>query len=252
MAATNTNGNAGRRFYKCANCANFQFLSPEAPAPPSTPETPGSSEFLVSEPTRRLLQALLEVPHGAGLGWGRDVGAATAPCDHLAVECAWHVHNPHRAKRYAAFRTAALAAVEAAAPAAAPPPLVLRDAHAAAASNLLAEAENAPGALESRVNEVLLLHGTKPEAVFPILWQGLDPLLAKDGLFGSGSYFAEDAAKVDQYCTVDKEWRGSLDHALQPLHRKLYERGTKHAATRLCAAWCLAAHPQPPATAQLH
>ena len=58
-------------------------------------------------------------------------------------------------------------------------------------------------------NEVVLLHGTKPGVVADIMCNGLDPSLAMAGKFGSGTYLAEDAAKVDQYMTEDKEWVGS-------------------------------------------
>ena len=57
-----------------------------------------------------------------------------------------------------------------------------------------------------------------------ILFEGLDPHLSKDGLFGKGTYLAEDAAKIDQYLKQDLEWRGNKpDHELQ----KLYEVGVK-------------------------
>ena len=59
-----------------------------------------------------------------------------------------------------------------------------------------------------------------------ILFEGLDPHLSKDGLFGKGTYLAEDAAKIDQYLKQDLEWRGNKpDHELQ----NLYEVGVKHA-----------------------
>jgi hypothetical protein len=47
-------------------------------------------------------------------------------------------------------------------------------------------------------NEVLLLHGTKPEVVLSILQNSLDPDMARPGMFGRGTYFAEDSAKIDQ------------------------------------------------------
>ena len=51
-----------------------------------------------------------------------------------------------------------------------------------------------------------------------------------DGLFGKGTYLAQDAAKIDQYLKQDLEWRGNKpDHELQ----KLYEVGVKH-ATYVC------------------
>ena len=51
------------------------------------------------------------------------------------------------------------------------------------------------------------------------------PHLSKDGLFGKGTYLAEDAAKIDQYLKQDLGRGNKLDHELQ----KLYEVGVKHA-----------------------
>ena len=75
-----------------------------------------------------------------------------------------------------------------------------------------------------------------------ILFEGLDPHLSKDGLFGKGTYLAEDAAKIDQYLKQDTEWRGNKpDHELHNLHKKLYEVGVKHAAHVYYALVCRAA-----------
>ncbi|CAJ1365238.1 unnamed protein product [Effrenium voratum] len=62
------------------------------------------------------------------------------------------------------------------------------------------------GALQitAEVNEVFLLHGTKPETVKHILNDGLNERFS-GGLFGSGSYLAEDPEKSDQYATVDRD-----------------------------------------------
>lgn len=53
------------------------------------------------------------------------------------------------------------------------------------------------------LNEAFLLHGTKPESVKLILSSGLNERFS-GGLFGHGSYLAEDPAKSDQYATVDQ------------------------------------------------
>ena len=45
----------------------------------------------------------------------------------------------------------------------------------------------------------VLLHGTRPEFLYNILFEGLNPSVAANGLFGRGTYFAEDAGKIDQY-----------------------------------------------------
>lgn len=85
--------------------------------------------------------------------------------------------------------------------------------------------------LDEDVNEVLLLHGTRPEVVAEILNKSLDPGMArKSGLFGAGTYFAEHPLKIDQYTTVDKGWAGASGrkHPLRNLHQKLYPTPDLH------------------------
>ena len=96
---------------------------------------------------------------------------------------------------------------------------------------------------------MLLLHGTKPSHLYDILFEGLDPHLSLDGLFGKGTYLAEDAAKIDQYLTKDPAWKGNLpDHELHLLHKKLYERGVKHAGDVFYALVCRVALGEPVVT----
>lgn len=93
--------------------------------------------------------------------------------------------------------------------------------------------------LNASKNEMLLLHGTKPNHLYNILFEGLDPHLSEDGIFGKGSYLAEDAAKVDQYLTKDPEWKGHAPgHELCALHKKLYDRNVKHATDVYYALVC--------------
>jgi hypothetical protein len=61
--------------------------------------------------------------------------------------------------------------------------------------------------LEKVCNEVRLLHGTKPDLVWSIVQQGLNERLAGASAgtaFGDGSYFADDAGKIDQYVVEDR------------------------------------------------
>lgn len=60
-------------------------------------------------------------------------------------------------------------------------------------------AEKLPAALFTDVNEVFLSHGTVPDSVLPILSGGLNERFS-GGLFGNGTYLAEDIGKNDQYC----------------------------------------------------
>jgi hypothetical protein len=86
--------------------------------------------------------------------------------------------------------------------------------------------------LDRGANELMLIHGTKPETVANILEKSLDPGLAHNGIFGRGTYFAEHAAKIDQYVHVDKEWVGGNREqrygAKCRLHNKLYPTSDLH------------------------
>jgi hypothetical protein len=73
-----------------------------------------------------------------------------------------------------------------------------------------------PAELESDVNEVYLSHGTKPEAVLSVISGGLNERFS-GGLFGHGTYFAEDVAKNDQYVTAD-----AASGSFPELHKELY------------------------------
>lgn len=84
-------------------------------------------------------------------------------------------------------------------------------------------AEQLPGKLDPSVNEVYLSHGSKPESAMAILSGGLNERFS-GGLFGNGTYLAEDFAKNDQYCTYDHKHG---DHA--ELHSVLFdELGVRH------------------------
>jgi len=64
--------------------------------------------------------------------------------------------------------------------------------------------------MRADVNEKLLLHGADPRALKGILEEGFKKKFApmpSGGLFGRGTYFADDAAKSDQYCKpLDSYW----------------------------------------------
>jgi len=84
---------------------------------------------------------------------------------------------------------------------------------------------------DASTNEVFLLHGTRPENLFSILFEGHDLQRAGKGSgsrFGEGIYFAEHAGKIDQYSTVDSKYDCSDDGPLAPLHRELYTAGFRH------------------------
>jgi hypothetical protein len=71
--------------------------------------------------------------------------------------------------------------------------------------------------LDSSINEKLLFHGTKPDTVVPILTNGLNERFC-GGLFGQGSYLAEEVEKIDQYVHIDDGFDPS-----SALHKYLYD-----------------------------
>jgi hypothetical protein len=52
------------------------------------------------------------------------------------------------------------------------------------------------------INEHYFFHGTTDDRIQPILKQGFDTRLAKNGSFGSGVYTAESSTKADQYAGI--------------------------------------------------
>lgn len=169
----------------------YRFITLPLPSRPLTADTPGHTEHVAGAEVLRLLQDMFHVPsHDRHLGVGRDASGAHY-YDYLDVECAWKVNNPNRSARYCEFRKNVLEHRPQ------PCPRVhLKPEYESAVQTL---AQIAGIDIDSRINETLLLHGTHAEHCYSILYEGLDPNLSSDGLFGRGTYFAEDGAKIDQY-----------------------------------------------------
>ena len=68
--------------------------------------------------------------------------------------------------------------------------------------------------------KVVLLHGTKPDSLLSIISGGPNERFS-GGLFGNGTYFAEDAGKNDQYVHVDAQYSAGNE-----LHKRLYAHRT--------------------------
>jgi hypothetical protein len=79
--------------------------------------------------------------------------------------------------------------------------------------------------LDLDVNEVYLAHGTDPQNIMKIIQNGLNEHFSR-GIFGQGSYLAEDFAKCDQYCTVDKGYVD--DGELKTLHSEIFDEPSQH------------------------
>lgn len=90
-----------------------------------------------------------------------------------------------------------------------------------------------PAELDGGINELYLSHGSKPESVLAILSGGLNERFSS-GLFGNGTYLAEDVAKNDQYCTYDES------HGAHPeLHKLLFDDpGVAYAQRLLYVFFC--------------
>lgn len=81
--------------------------------------------------------------------------------------------------------------------------------------------------LSQTLNEGLALHGTKADALSPILSSGLNERFAT-GTFGDGIYLAEDAGKADQYAQPERARNDSL------LHRALYPASAEEHPGDVC------------------
>lgn len=185
------------------------------------PSAGGSSDrqFLVDAETRNRLQALFHVSRADSAEFGTGADCRGAPpkgyYDYLEVERAWRIAPPpETVAAYEAFRASHSGRGE---------PTELRAEYAEGVRRLLSH-EHA--ALDESANELLLLHGTKPTVVARILEHSLDPRMARAGLFGRGTYFAEHACKIDQYVKTDREWKGGPRTQKYgetcALHNKLY------------------------------
>ena len=232
---TKEGSNKGRKFWTCAaaneraRCDFFQWqddqaLRAAAVAPGGTTrcqsrrQRDGFATFLSDYTTMQTAQRMLKVSDGTQLGVGRDLTEPAPPYDSLKVMGVWRIKNDVTHARYAARRAQIGRDCERTG---------YRRAHVACE-----EAGAALGELHPGVNEVRLLHGTKPENLTSILFDGVR-LPERQGLFGAGTYLAEDAAKSDQYCTRDESSKAhdrwaDAHPALHELHRKIWSFEAKH------------------------
>ena len=196
-------------------------------------------EFLVGDETLRRLQRLFDVDYNDSkqLGIGRDANSKVPKgyYDSLKVQRAWRVRPPTQTvAQYEAFRAEQRSKGHA--------PTRLRQEHAEGVRKLLRGEKGQLEPLCEEANELLLLHGTKAEIVSSILAKSLDPGLARQGLFGKGTYFAEHPAKIDQYTVEDREFRGgkrqSKHGVVCTLHNQLYPLPELHPGNAHYALVC--------------
>jgi len=153
------------------------------------------------------------VTDGSQLGKGRDV-AEKGTYNSLKLKCAWRIENLNLWKRYDTERTIVHDEIQGRGFTL--PSLTQRRELADVASRL-------PDTPDPNTNEVVLLHGMKPETVLTILQNGCN-MRFSNGNFGQGTYLAEDAGKSDQYCTKD----AGDDPNLEEMHTRLYRIGDHH------------------------
>jgi len=172
------------------------------------------------------LATFLEVDDPKNLGVGRDIKEKTGKYVALRLACCWRIQHPDMWARFEAGKAKIRRDVRSIASAGKgkgrlPPGLPTR---------LHGRARSLPGpALDDEVNETMLMHGTKPQFLLDILANGPNERYSGAGLFGNGMYFGEDADKVDQYVSVEKEFI-ELKGGKGALHARLYgnKREQKH------------------------
>mmetsp|Transcript_45202 Transcript_45202/g.110093 ORF Transcript_45202/g.110093 Transcript_45202/m.110093 type:complete len:336 (+) Transcript_45202:112-1119(+) len=240
--------NEGRKFWTCARwpngCGFFQWQdsdeewkektsqqqqppsvspSPTAASSRKRPPTPGYVAFLPDWNQKRLLQKLLDV--GVDRVQLRSERHANklrpnTKFDSFKLVHAWNIHNPQRKNQYDSalnrerrkFPPSWAASTSDSATSGTGIPSEL--------TNLMNELGRSK--LDQTANEVYLLHSTDPKNLHSILFEGFDPTISHEGLFGRGVYFAECAAKSDQYAVEDQKRHCRENEPLYDLHHRLY------------------------------
>lgn len=228
--------NKGRKFWGCASwprgCKFFEFFEggeeeedrhhqqPQAlpQTPTMTPERPekkrpaltGWASWLSDWKKMEIIQKMMTVDPKKMAHAAKH--RSSFSYDKLDVVGLWNISNPARMERYEAAK------------------------HRVKAENPIvssyeftepySDAMNQLGidSLDTKAGEVFLLHGTDPEKLHSILFEGLDPGISRNGNFGRGVYFAENAAKIDQYAKEDARFQ--KNGPLSELHKKIY--GNSH------------------------
>jgi len=170
--------------------------------------------------TYELLQRFLCTTKPHELGVGRDVKWA-GKYTKLELQRAWRIEHPRLYERFRTGRSKVGNDVE----------RVERcNTYKAPSTNIeLADlAKKMPGSVDAQSHEHYLLHGTKPEVLPDLLNDGLNERFS-GGLFGNGTYLAEDAAKIDQYVFPDPD--PELNKDFSALHKLLYPAGGAHPGT---------------------
>eukprot|EP00927_Polykrikos_kofoidii_P054275 TRINITY_DN48712_c0_g1_i1.p1 TRINITY_DN48712_c0_g1~~TRINITY_DN48712_c0_g1_i1.p1 ORF type:complete len:654 (+),score=73.63 TRINITY_DN48712_c0_g1_i1:158-1963(+) len=175
------------------------------------PTTLGGAKLtrIADRATLDALQGCLETKP-EWLGVGRDVEHTSSTYSGLRLCAAWGIHHKIDKARYELAKQE-LQEHLATSPSGFPPVEVK--------SFAWGEALGVP--LDASISEVLLVHGAKAASLAAVLNTGLNERFSS-GLFGSGTYLADDAGKADQYCTIDSVKQRTK------LHEALYPGDTEH------------------------
>jgi len=141
---------------------------------------------------KTLKKLLLSSDVGAG---GRDQSYSIPRYSRLEIAKVWRIENCGLWRKYIHARQRVHTLLQGGLP-----PVNIRKV-------LHSEGEDLAGPpLDHSINEVRLLHGTDPQNLLNILYNGLNERMSGSGAgsaFGEGIYLADDAAKADHYAKVD-------------------------------------------------
>eukprot|EP01048_Picozoa_sp_COSAG05_P001493 COSAG05_NODE_50_length_24118_cov_89.534036_9_plen_470_part_00 len=170
----------------------------------SRPDLQHSLESITEPQLLAALNSCIQPANPTHLGKGGDISATTKSywegipetMRALSLERAWRVHHSSSWMRYVAAREGVANALQRV-------PVHLRyflGCEGGALQQSFAEATaRLPGKLDTMANEAYLLTGLPSDIVLNVLEQGLNANYNTASNFGCGCYFAEDAAKNDQY-----------------------------------------------------
>jgi len=195
---------------------------PEHWAPSADPANAGGGVRLVPLQDDSILSCLQEHLCGNGIGHGGNDQQVPGRYSQLKLARAWRVENDDLYGKYKVAQRSVLSFV-------ARVPFCgdsKTGSKARIRSELYKSSTRLAWRMEEGCNEVRLLHGTKPDLVMSILQNGMNERFAGASAgtrFGDGSYFADDAGKIDQYVGEDQQYDGT-----SLLHQGLYSNSDSH------------------------
>ena len=141
----------------------------------------------------QLLTEFLKVTQPDQLGKGFDAERGLLPYTKLELKHVWRLEHSDLWQKYETGRRQVVGDLNILQKGAGEQSRLSTKLHTTIQS-LLQEADVAAGG-------TMLLHGTKPEFVLPIMHRGMNERLTSgEAAFGSGIYLCEDPEKMDQYC----------------------------------------------------